>query len=132
MLLLAVFAATALQTTASSHPIESFDVCVKPRGVPIVHCRGKAEGGKGTEFVLRGELAPHHVGSSAFVMRLEPHAERWERVAITPILAGGSGRWYWTPKERHIRNFTAWQFRLKVPGHGWSDIVKVLIRSDEF
>lgn len=132
ILLLAVLTATVLQTAAASHPVDRFDACEKPRGIEIVHCRNKTEVGRGIEVVLRAELAPPHVGASASVMRLEPHADRWERVAITPILEGGIVRWYWTPRERHVRNYTPWQFRLKVRDHGWSDIVKVLIRSDEF
>lgn len=127
-ILIVILSATAWQTTAASHPIDRFDACVDH----IQRCRDKTQVGKGVEVVLRAELAPPHVGASAWVMRLEPHADGWERVAITPILTGGTARWYWTPKERHIHNYTAWQFRLKVRGHGWSDIVRVLVRSDEF
>jgi len=121
-----------IPTIAGSHPIQPFDACVKARGVADLRCRNKAEVGAGVEVVLRATLEPPHENSSAVVARLAPHAEQWQRVAETTVLAGGKVRWFWTPQEGDIHNYTAWRFRFKIRDHGWSDVVKVLVRSDEF
>ena len=95
--------------------------------------RREDRGAQGVRVVIRAELGPPHVGASALISRLRPHADRWEPVAQTHVLEGGKMRWYWTPKERHIHNYTAWRFRFKIQGHGSSsDIARVLVRSDEF
>lgn len=131
--LLVMPAATqALQVAPPAHPITRFDACGKPSGSEGERCAWKAEVGEGVRVVVRAELGPPHVGASIWVLRLRPHADRWVRVAQIRVLDGGNARWYWTPKERHIHNYTAWRFRFKIPGHGRSDIARVLVRSDEF
>ena len=122
-LVIVILAATALPTASAAHPIDRFDACAKARGSEDVRCTGKTEVGKGVEVVIRAELAPPHARTSAWVLRLRPHADRWERVALVGISKAGSIRWFWTPRERHIHNYTAWRFRFKVPHH---------VRSDEF
>jgi len=131
--LLVMLAATqALQVASTAHPITRFDACGKPSGLEGERCDGKTEVGQGVRVVIRAELGPPHVGASAWASRLRPHADRWERVAQTHVLEGGNVRWHWTPKERHIHNYTAWRFRFHILGHGRSDIARVLVRSDEF
>ena len=129
LVILTVAATTLL---ASAHPIDRFDACAKARGVEDVRCTGKIEVGKGVEVVIRAEIAPPHARTSAWVLRLRPHADRWERVALVGISKAGAIRWFWTPREQHIHNYTAWRFRFKVPRHVRSDVVRVLVRSDEF
>lgn len=132
--ILIVILATAQtwQAPAKAHPISRFDACGKPRGVEEVRCAGKTEVGKGVPVAIRAEIAPPHIGAMAWVLRLQPHADRWERVAVARVSRVGAVRWYWTPRERDIHNYTAWRFRFKIPAHGRSNIVRVLVRSDEF
>lgn len=74
---------------------------------------------------------PRHVGDVAYVKRLEPHADRWERVARVTVSDEGRVHWAWVP-EQDIHNETSWKFRFTIPGHGRSDIVRVRVRSDDF
>ena len=119
-------------TVASSHPTTAFDACVTARGSLIRCSNRRLEAGDGTQVLLRAKLVPRHAGAVAWVKRLEPHADRWERVAQVTVSEEGRVRWLWVPRDQDVHNNTSWRFRFKIPGHGRSDIVRVRVRSDDF
>ena len=120
-------------TVASSHPTTTFDACVKYRYHTDMGCSNRRlEAGEGTHALLRATLIPRHAGAVAWVKRLEPHADRWERVVQVTVSDEGRVHWVWVPRDEDVRNNTSWRFRFKIPGHGRSDIVRVRVRSDDF
>lgn len=119
-------------TVASSHPTTTFDACVTYRHSDFRCSNRRVEAGDGTQVRLRAKLVPRHAGDVAWVKRLEPHADSWERVGQVTVSDEGRVHWLWVPTDQDVRNNTSWRFRFKIPGHGRSDIVRVRVRSDDF
>lgn len=133
VVIVGVVAALIVQTAALSHPTTTFDACVKYRYHTDMRCSNRRlEAGEGTSALLRATLIPRHAGAVAWVKRLEPHAERWERVAQVTVSEEGRVHWVWIPGDEDVHNNTSWRFRFKIPGHARSDIVRVRVRSDDF
>ena len=125
-------AALMIQTAAGSHPTTTFDACVTARHTDIRCSNQRLEAGEGTRVLLRAKLVPRHAGAVAWVKRLEPHSDRWERVAQVTVSEEGRAHWLWVPRDQDVHNNTSWRFRFKMPGHGRSDIGRVRVRSDDF
>lgn len=117
--------ALALLTSAvaSSHPTTTFDACITARYTDIRCSNRRLEAGDGTLVLLRAKLVPRHAGAVAWVKRLEPREDLWERVAHVTVSEEGRVHWLWVPRNQDVRNYSAWRFRFKIPGHGRSDIV---------
>ena len=133
LVVIGVTLALSTPTLVSSHPSTTFDACVKYRHHTDMRCSNRRlEAGEGTHALLRATLVPRHAGAVAWVKRLEPHADRWERVARVTVSDEGRVHWVWVPRDEDVRNNTSWRFRFKIPGHGRSDVVRVRVRSDDF
>ena len=129
---ISIAATLVMHTAASSHPTTTFDACVTARG-SLIRCSNlRLEAGDGTPVLLRAKLVPRHAGAAAWVKRLQPHADRWERIAQVIVSEEGRAHWLWIPGDEDVHNNTSWRFRFKIPGHGRSDIVRVRVRSDDF
>jgi hypothetical protein len=129
-LLGAVLYCTQWGSSASGHEARSFDACAKAYRISVP-CRTRTEAGSGVKVVIRGHIRPSHEGKTARVWRQEPHSN-WQKVAFVKVRSGGKFHWYWTPSDDDIYNYTPWRFRFAIPGHGQSNIARVLVRSSDF
>ena len=116
---------------AAAHPTTGFDACVRNVGDDFAPCANSAEGGVGSEMMVKASVRPRHAGRRVAVWSLRPHAD-WQKVATVRLGSGGRARYSWIPDDSDVYNNTSWRFRMVLPGHGSSDTVRIRIRSDDF
>jgi hypothetical protein len=121
---LAVLALLLLHWPATANVPESFTACIGP--VQSDYCSTDDTYLAGDDLWLRGKVKPAHAGMIATVQTKEPGEDVWQGVATDTISDAGKMRWTWATDVSDART-KPYRLRWKIPGHGTSEVVKVLL-----
>ncbi len=118
----AILAVAVPVSPAIAHRTSSFDACI---GRIDVVCRDRVAYLVGDHPRVAAEVRPRHSDRRAVVFRRPPH-EDWERVTSVAIDERGRMSWTWDTGPGDARR-RPWRFRMRIPGHGQSDVVRIRI-----
>lgn len=108
---------------AAAHPTDEFDACLTRADVDV--CDDTFSYLFGDVVVLKATVSPLH--DEAVVQRKAPGSDRWENVDTVAINDEGRMKWRWHTHRRDADQGTPYEFRLRIPGHGKSDVVEAFV-----
>jgi hypothetical protein len=109
----------SLAQPASAHPTRSFRACTVH--IPGTCISRGAAFNYGDTVRIKGKVVPAHAGSTARVLRRDPHATDWIRVGQVNVSSQGRMRFSWRTRRADAVQDEPYLFKFKIPGHGTSD-----------
>lgn len=108
---------------ASAHPTDEFDACLTSPSTDL--CDDIFSYLVGDTVVLRGYVSPDH--SYALVLVRPPRTDRWQRWGRVAISDEGWMVFRWHTHRHDGDQLRPYRMKLRIPGHGESDVVRAYV-----